>query len=511
MRKGILLVLGLVLTSACGMNTNASSRLAHGQGHADDQPVTQPADLREIKAMFDKAVTSGDMHEFEDQIAAIDTLYVVPIAKLRQDIGLTPGFGEEYIRYVPTHGAAAIDANQQLAFDLANQGIAMLHNFHYIGAARSFEQALRVDPTLIDAKILLALAYPQFSGDINGYIHAANELAGVAKQTLTPVQDAWFKFAKEYVFRSQSNGPLQRAFWSLMDVTGRKDLEVMTLGGWLSNAGDVDLYKAVLAVQPKHVGANHYLNHLYEFENDFQSALPYAKALAEISVADGHAQHMYGHVLPMVGKLEEALVQFQKSDKIHKDWAARNNYELSYDWHTAHNDHLMGVTLLGLGRHAEAAQSLLNGCATDFRACDAAAKMSAMTGDKTLLGKAQELAKKQYPADQAANVDAFFGAFGEVIDYLAGTTTDGQRIFDLGQAFQNPAMQVVGVLSQISPNSADYQQVLRIIDSFFGAGGFDTWTNGYPNAMIVRAAAVKFNQPGIVDYVNQKVGPIVRH
>lgn len=491
-----------MLVGACGQPTSGTNQMKH-----NDTPVVAPANLSGVRAIYDAAVASGDMHDLEDQVANIDMLFVVPIDKLRQHIGLTPGFGQEYISYAPMTGASITEATQEMVTDLTNQGIAMLHNFHYIDAVRSFEQATRLDPDYADARIFLAMAYIQFSGDINGYLSAAKELAAVSQMTLSPVQEAWYKFAEAYVFSSSSSFVLQNVYRKLLVATNSDD-EAVALAGWMIQASSIAAYEKVLSHNPNHVGANHYLVHLYEFSSDFKSAEPYGKKLAELSPMGGHAQHMYGHVLPMVKKLPEAIAQFEKTEKIHQDWAKANNYDVNYDWHYSHNSHLLGIAYLANNQIKEAAKALENGCVADFRACDGLAKMAVVALDTSLVDTAAKLAKAQFPASQASGVQAYFDKFAAEINYISGKSTNQQQLMQLAKSYQDSVLQVIASLDGINTSSQLYQQIKMVVDSLFQGGGFDSWTNGYPDAMRVRKAAEKFGLTDLVSYIDSKIAQI---
>ena len=59
---------------------------------------------------------------------------------------------------------------------------------------------------------------------------------------------------------------------------------------------------------------------------------------------------MYGHVLPRLGRWEEALEQFEKADAIEVAYARAENLRPGDDWHHLHNLQLMGYTYLRLQR-----------------------------------------------------------------------------------------------------------------------------------------------------------------
>jgi len=76
---------------------------------------------------------------------------------------------------------------------------------------------------------------------------------------------------------------------------------------------------------------------------------------------------MYGHVLPRLGRWEEALAQFEKADAIEERYAREENVRPGDDWHHAHNLQLLGYTYLRLGRVAEADKTFRRLNATPIR------------------------------------------------------------------------------------------------------------------------------------------------
>jgi tetratricopeptide (TPR) repeat protein len=484
---------------------NTAKTYAHNDQHAE---VIAPSSLAEIKKLYDTTLASKDFSQLNLQVAHVDFLFVVPVNELRKDVGLAPGFGEEYISYIPLDGRQALNADEQMSFDLSNQGLAMFHNFHYIDAVRSFEQALRINPNLPETKAFLALAYLSFSGDISGYLYAVQQLAELKQMSLNAKQSAWLNFTEAYVFSGPGTFPLQGAFTSLLRIT-QNDIEAITLGGWLSQYGSIDSYKKALVLDPNHVGASHYLTHLYESRNDFKTALSYGEMHAKLAPQGGHAQHMFGHILPMIGDLDLALVQFLKADKIHKDWAAKYNYDIHYDWHTSHNFHLLGVTYLAKKQYNEAADTLKEGCVADFRACEALAKVAVMQLDSLLLDETITLALGLFSPSESAGVRDYFKRFQLEIDYVSGKITNTTALASAATAYRDSVGQAIARLASVTPGSSAYKQMITLVDSLFLGGGFDSWANGYPNAMRLRNAATELKLNDLVNYIDQKVNSII--
>jgi tetratricopeptide (TPR) repeat protein len=70
-----------------------------------------------------------------------------------------------------------------------------------------------------------------------------------------------------------------------------------------------------------------------------------------------HAQHMYAHVLPRLGRWQEAAEQLYKADELQREYFETGISPVE-EWHQGHNLHLLGVANLRLGNEAEGARHL---------------------------------------------------------------------------------------------------------------------------------------------------------
>lgn len=499
--KLIQLSLVLALAMGCGKAATDSS-LKH-----DDkaQAVIPVAGLEDIFNLYQNAVTTGDLHALQDQIALVPSLAKVPMDKLNQEIGLTLGFGEETIKFASID--ATLPAETLLVNQLVNQGLAMFHNFHYIDAVRSFQQASLVDTKHAYAKIFLSMAYLHFGNELNAYLFAAKELAEVKQLTLDAQQTAWLNFAEAYIFNQNA---IQANYVALLNAT-QNSVEAIALAGWLSGIGSELSYNYVLKVgDPRHVGAIHYLTHLKEGMDDYVAAGSYAEILATISPKGAHAQHMFGHVLPMLGQLEEAKQQFLKADQLHKDWAQANGYELDYDWHFSHNNHLLGVVYLALNEIQNATDIMNIGCKADFRACDGLAKVAVMQLDQAILDQALTTASGLFTAAELPQVQAYFDKYAKEIDYLNGGATTALELRNIAVSFQDQVLYLIADMATLQPGTAAYQNAKNVIASQFQGGGFDSWANGYPNLVRLKLAAEKAKQVELVALIDAQIASIIK-
>src|SRR5437763_12176706 len=112
------------------------------------------------------------------------------------------------------------------------------------------------------------------------------------------------------------------------------------------------MLRQVLAMDPNHVGANHFLIHGLEGSKNLRSALPAAIRYAALAPGIPHVLHMPGHVYAQIGMYDEAVKAFLASDAKEREYmAADPNYSrLSF----THNVILL-LHVLGLqGRYQDA-------------------------------------------------------------------------------------------------------------------------------------------------------------
>ena len=247
-----------------------------------------------------------------------------------------------------------------------DQGLTLLHHYSFIDATRSFRQALRSDPEC--AMCWMGLARAE-----QGLERQDATAAAIAKaQALAPkasTREQTFIALRAQQIEAQ-NAPraeesekhaaykkaLDKALASYPD-----DAELWILrgnaeepGAWgrgqFGGSASIAFYETALVRSPGHLGADHYLVHSFENIAHHAEAAEHGKIYAATSPGVAHAQHMYGHVLPRLGRWEEALAQFKKADAIEEAYAKAENLRPGDDWHHQHNLQLLGYTYLRLQR-----------------------------------------------------------------------------------------------------------------------------------------------------------------
>lgn len=240
---------------------------------------------------------------------------------------------------------------------LYNQGMAYLHSYVWIEAARSFHQAVRLDPKLALAHIGLARTYLHLDNlaEANSQLRLAQALA----KDVTPREQRRIEIMAKYLDLlatpdDKAKHLAYRAFLDQALAAFPKDAEMWTLRGNAEEAsvygrgqrggiGSIAYYHGALAVAPNHWGANHYLIHSYEFIGQIDDALKHGLIYADAAPAIPHAHHMYGHDLRRAGRTKEAIERFLRADALEKAYYRDEKIDAQYDWHHTHNLSLLAT------------------------------------------------------------------------------------------------------------------------------------------------------------------------
>lgn len=264
-----------------------------------------------------------------------------------------------------------------------DQGLAYLHSYVWIEAARSFHQALREDPDCAMAWMGLARAEQGLNRD--------KEAAAAIEKAKSLAPKATESERRHIALRAQQieaqNAPAEKegekhdAYKRAIEnalAADPSDAEMWVLRGnaeepgpWgrgqAGGIGAIAYYEAALARSPGHLGAHHYLVHAFENVGRHAEAATHGKIYSDAAPKVAHAQHMYGHVLPRLGKWKEALAQFEKADAIEEAYAREQKLRPGDDWHHVHNLQLLGYTYLRLGRLDDAERSFRRAFDTPIR------------------------------------------------------------------------------------------------------------------------------------------------
>lgn len=99
-----------------------------------------------------------------------------------------------------------------------------------------------------------------------------------------------------------------------------------------------------------------------------------------------------------------------------------------------------------------------------------------MTFIKALVESAKKLATVMSP-QQALELQKYFDRIKAVINFVSGASKEKYALMQLATAYQDNVLQVIALLDGITISSLQYKSDLKMIDSFFQSGGFDSWTD----------------------------------
>jgi tetratricopeptide (TPR) repeat protein len=279
----------------------------------------------------------------------------IPIEIVERPVALRTGIGA-------AHDPAATSSTQAQA--LYDQGLAYLHSYVWIEAARSFNAALRLDPRLALAQVGLSIAYVELSrpADANRALDAARALSpSLPDHDRRHVEARALQMAAEDAPGDPTKLAAYRKAIDAAIAAHATDVEFVLLRGLAesadpaergqgSQAASIKYYERALTIAPTHFAARHYLTHAFENSGRQKEALDHSAAYATQAAAVPHARHMHGHNLRRAGRIHEAIAEFETADRLHREYIAREKIPGEYDWHFEHNLGLLGTSLQYVGQ-----------------------------------------------------------------------------------------------------------------------------------------------------------------
>jgi len=278
----------------------------------------------------------------DDPHASCAAVGWVPREILQRPVGLRESIG-------PLHDPVTTPSKEAQA--LYDQGVAYLHSYVWIEAARSFNQALRADPRLAMAYVGLSRAYSGLEDPAAA--RAALDAAQARAPGASPRERRRVELRRKQLDAIEDAASVEKhvAYKKAIDEALAADMddpELWLLRGnaeerWASGRGQrgeaasVAFYQQALAIAPDHFAAHHYLIHSYENIGRIDDALRHGEAYARLASAIPHARHMYGHDLRRVGRVDEAIAEFRKAYDMEKAYYASEKIPAEIDWHHPHN------------------------------------------------------------------------------------------------------------------------------------------------------------------------------
>ena len=249
-----------------------------------------------------------------------------------------------------------------------DQGLAYLHSYVWLEAARSFNQALKLDSNLAIAHAMLSIAYTELNvpADARAALARATMLAADASEHDRRHIDARaLQMAAETAGRNSvrltayrgaldedlSTFPADEEFWLMRGLAESADPAERGQG---SVAASGRFYEKAAALAPGHFAAHHYLTHTYENTGRVAEALAEGAIYATMAPEIPHARHMRGHDLRRLGRIDEAIAEFTAADALETAYLKAEKIPVEYDWHYQHNVDLLGTSYQYVGRMQKA-------------------------------------------------------------------------------------------------------------------------------------------------------------
>jgi tetratricopeptide (TPR) repeat protein len=245
-----------------------------------------------------------------------------------------------------------------------DQGLAYLHSYVWIEAARSFHEALRLDPNLALAHVGLSYSYVELSkpADAKKAIATAQSLAATSGDHVKRhVEARALQMAAEDNPRDAARLAAYRKSLDAAIAAFPEDVELLLKRGMAESPDPADrgqgsvlaslpFYERAMQIVPNHFAARHYAAHAYENNARMKEAVEAAASYSAQASNVPHARHMHGHELRRTGRVMEAIAQFEAADKLQRDYLAREKIAAELDWHHAHNLELLAASYQYIGQ-----------------------------------------------------------------------------------------------------------------------------------------------------------------
>ena len=251
-----------------------------------------------------------------------------------------------------------------------DQGLAYLHSYVWIEAARSFSQALRIDPALAIAHAELSIAYTELNAPekARAALDRARTLPA-GEHDKTHIELRALQASAEAAPRDAAKLAAYRAALDAALAALPQDEELWLQRGHAessdpaergqgSTAAAARFYERALTLAPGHFAGHHYLAHAYENSGAIAQALAESATYAKMAPGVPHARHMHGHNLRRTGRIDEAIAEFSAADAMESAYFEAERIPVEYDWHYQHNLDLLAASYQYVGRMKKAEELL---------------------------------------------------------------------------------------------------------------------------------------------------------
>ncbi len=235
-----------------------------------------------------------------------------------------------------------------------DQGLALLHDFQFYEAERSFHWCVELDPECAMGYWGMALAA---SDDPKRFEQLLSEALrrkdGVSERERLYIE-AWVgarapRLEGRFAARGEERGKayekeraallegLEKIIVRFPDDIEAKAFYALASLDLEARVASEALLQQVLAVAPEHPGAHHYRIHLWDNSPEEGVALASCARYGRIAWDVGHANHMPGHVYSGLGMWREAALWMESATRVElRQMQERGLFPYDY-WNFAHN------------------------------------------------------------------------------------------------------------------------------------------------------------------------------
>jgi len=244
-----------------------------------------------------------------------------------------------------------------------NQGVALLHNYWYYEAERSFRWCIKLDPECAMAfwGLDLCTDHPRNDHFLAQAIKRKGKVTERERLYIEALEEA---HTYDPIENSTPKGEAvtQRSLKKLQEIILKfpEDLEAKAFFVDRALYGQSGyplelMIREILSAAPDHPGAHHYRIHNWDGLHPEQ-ALDSCERFGRIAGGSGHANHMPGHVYSDLGMWHEAAIWLEQATRRERAYFVSQCVHPFDSWNYAHNQNYLAWVQeqLGLAERAEA-------------------------------------------------------------------------------------------------------------------------------------------------------------
>ena len=282
------------------------------------------------------------MRTFHCTLVLATVIALAPVRALADDGHESPHAAEKF-------GTVAFPTSckpeAQQSFE---RGLALLHSFAYVEAAKAFNDAAAKDPACAMAQWGIAMSqYHTIWGPPTDAAFATGRIAAekAAKLGAPGERENDYIAAIGAYYKGDGVAHPARvvAYERAMAGVAKRNPDdheasilhaLATLGVAYNSPPDktyarqkeaAKILNRILTLEPEHPGISHYMIHSFDYPELAELALPAARAYAKIAPSAPHALHMPSHIFTRLGMWPESIESNLSSAKTAQQWIAKSH------------------------------------------------------------------------------------------------------------------------------------------------------------------------------------------